>query len=380
MDAQLYPCEDVPPVGQFIVDGIKSGSIWLHLQYHDSTANNICKVQFGKSLTRVYQEDYFFTVTLAKEVPRNTQILLLFPATREVLDLSKTRNLHDINRYIDEHLGKDPKMAQLVLCLGSIMYKLDGVDGRLYLHWAEVLEYVSDRHPNRWMQTPLLASTDRHFKMTGLYPVFGQHMLQRFIHPDCSTFYVPRRYVVWSLDTVSPAPPLEHEAMQTATVVNRAQRDIIPDHEAAKYQRRTGHIDSGKNDADTGSKKQIAIWSRARALDASTTSEEYEPIVVTISELPTPRPFAQTNAVAAALNSGFFDVDDTSDSQSSPALSQATPRPSSWSADFDTTRSVQAEEMKFLTSMLNTPLLGLYSSPKDSQALRKTPKSAGSGE
>jgi hypothetical protein len=379
MDATLYPSESIPPVGQFVLDGIASGSIWVHLQYHDSASANICKVQFAKATTRIYQEDYFFTVTLARQIPRRTPMLLLFPVTRDVLDLSKTRSLEAINGYIDEHLGKDPKVAQMVVCLGGVMYKMDGITGRLYMQWAQILEYVSDRHPNRWSETPVFASTDGHFKMTGLFPVFGQHMLQRFIHPDCSTFYVPRGYVVWHLDKARPTRSLEHEAMHTATVENRAQRDMIPDHEVSKYQRRPPRA---PEQAVTQEDIHSLHVQRARAVEASTTSDDYEPIVVTISELPTPRPFAPTNAAASVLDSGFFDLDDTSDSQSSPSLSsQATPRPSSYSAwqDFNTSRPVHEEEMRSLTNMLNSPLLGLYSSPKDSQALRKAPKS-GPGE
>lgn len=198
MNLDLYPVESTPNTSENILKGLdpQSGEVWLRLPYNDADS---CKVAFDHAAKWTYEATYFFTITLAATVPRGVRLLLLFPDTRAVLDTSKVRDVAAINRVISANLGKDPKTTQAVLCVGDALYKVSGVSGRLYMHWAETLEYANGRTPTRWRNTPILASTDTHFGATGLYPVFGQHKRHSFIPRGCETFYTPAGFVVWSL-------------------------------------------------------------------------------------------------------------------------------------------------------------------------------------
>jgi hypothetical protein len=350
-----------------ILEDIEKDTMWTRLQYDDSASADICKVQFAKAHTRVFQQDYFFTITLAQEVPRHTHILVLFPEHRKVVNLTKTRSLHEINTLIDQYMSKEKTLPQMVVVLGDTLYKVSGVTGRLYLQWAECVEYVSGRHPTRWHQTLLLASTNGHFKMTGLFPIFSQHRLESFVHPDCCTFYVPKSCVVWSLDTQAPSPPLDHEAMPAAVVADRAQRDMIPDHEVAKYQRRPRQPGTVATAITHDSESETDGTPRL-VPDASTASEDYDSVTLVITELPTPRPFQPTQAAATVLSSGFFDLDPESPAPRTPSDF----RPARKTNDTEPAATISAA-----ANALNHPLLGLYSAPKDSTAFRRPRGSGG---
>jgi len=360
-----------------ILEDIEKETIWTRLLYDDSAAADMCKVQFTKATIRVFQEDFFFTITLAKEVPRRTHILLLFPEERKVLDLTKTRDLHVINKFIDQYISKqqNTSMPQMVMVLGDTLYKVTGVTGRLYMQWADCVEYVSGRNPSRWMQTPLLASTNGHFKMTGLFPVFSQHRLESFVHPDCCTFYVPKGCVVWSLDTQLPDPPLEHEALPEAIAANRTQRDMIPDHELPKYQRRKPRAAATAATASITHDSESETDGTPRLLtDGGTASDDYESVTVIISDLPTPRPFQPTQAATTVLNSSFFDLDPELPAPRIPADF----RPSRTTSQGDDRMEATAAPSAALNA-LNYPLLGLYSAPKDSTAFRQRPGKPSNG-
>jgi len=372
MDAPLalYPWEPIPSVSEHILKEIKSEAIWVRIQY---AAEDICKVQFAKAETRVYRQDVFFTITLADEVPRNKRILLLFPEHKSVLDLSKTRDLADINQFIDKHASKDPKLPQLVMCLGDVLYKVEGVTGRIYLHWAQLIEHVAGRQPSRWEDAPLIASTDGHFVMTGLFPVYGQHKLQSFIHPGSLRFYLPKGFVAWSLDERIKVAKVEKEAMKAHTVVARAQRDMVPDHEMDKYTSRTYLPKRQGASRSVGERSETESETEQKAVGPgdSTVSEEYESVDVTINPEPTPRPWAPSDAVSAVLGSGFFDLDPTTQaapppSQPQPARAKASSPPPPRGTQHS--RSLRDDDLVELENYLNAPLLPLFSSPTDRKA------------
>ena len=379
MDPNQYTAEATPSVSKHILDIVKSGGIWLRLQYDEADA---CKVQFAKASTRLYYKDFYFTMLLTKTVPRGVRLLFLFPETRVVLDTSKTRDLATINAVIDKNLGKDPKTTQAVLCVGDALYKVEGVTGRLYMQWAQKLEYVSGRNPNRWSDTPVLASTDRHFKTTGMFPVFGQNKLTSFIGQDCFTLYVPAKYIVWSLDTAKPVSSIEHEALMSATVSDRLQRDMIPDHEVHKYQRRVIATSLDPQDSPRSDESGQEDRSRRR-LDQSTTattgSEDYDSVTLLVSDLPTPRPFARTEAAASVLASGFFALDE-------PGPDDHTPSPIRQTSQYDLSYrdTPKDEEIASMIDSLNIPLVPLFSPPNDSLARRtaasRSQKTDGSAE
>jgi hypothetical protein len=381
MDLQESPDATIPSVSAHVLDEIKSGAIWLRIPY---SASEMCNVQFQNAETRVYDKQFFFTVTLASHVARGIQVVLLFPHTRFVLDLSKQRSVVKINELIKEHLGKDPTLPQMVLCLGDLLFKVTGVKGHLYLLWAETLEFVSGRLPTRWYQTPLLASTDGHFKTRGIFPMFGQHKMHSFIQPVSCKFVIPSRYVVWSLDTRPSPGPVPHEAVTSATVASHAQRDMIPDHELPKYQTKPSAVESHRetsDDDDDDPSSHDGYHRRLRDVYASTASEEYESATLVASELPTPRPFSQTKGATSVLASGFFDVDAESAEEATnrPALAaspsatlSSSPRPS----DFDNPHAARRHYIRRSESMA-IPLAPLYSPPKDSVARRKGTSASG---
>ena len=121
MDLALYPSETTPSVSKHILDEIASGEIWLRLPYNDKDS---CKVQFSQASMSLYQREYFFTITLAKEVPRRMRLLMLFPESRAVLDTAKIKDMASINKFIACHIGKEPKSIQAVLCVGDSLYKV----------------------------------------------------------------------------------------------------------------------------------------------------------------------------------------------------------------------------------------------------------------
>ena len=230
------------------------------------------------------------------------------------------------------------------------------------------MEYTASRNPSRWLQTPILASTNGHFKATGLFPIFGQHKLHSFIGRGCSVICAPRNYVVWSLDTKTPAPPVKCEAMSQASVSDRAQRDMIPDHEMHKYQ---PHLAQATTDDQSGTTTEDD-QSRGQISGAGTNSEDYDSITVFISELPTPRPFAPGTGASAVLSSGFFALDP--DSESSPDVAHGRPAAPAAAVsshhDFSPSPPYHARAVTDAMTLHEIPMVPLYSSPKDSHARR----------
>jgi len=350
MNHDLYPVEVTPSVSKQIVDAAKSGEIWKRLAWDDADS---CNIRFDKADKYLYDPECFFTITFAETVPRGIHVLILFPETLEQVNTGKVRDVAAINRIIDANLGKNPKHVQAVFCIGDTLYKVSGVTGRLYMHWAATLEYTTSRNPSRWQQTPILASTNRHFASTGLCPVFGQHKRESFVPKGCSKVYTPNGYVVWSLDTAAPVPAVRREALSKATVQDRAQREMIPDHEMDQYQRRPVVATARKHESVATTTTED---DQDRATDDDNTrSEDYSSINVVISELPTPRPFSQTHTSAAVLASGFFNLD--ADEAPSPVPSH----------DFAPPR---VPEVTPRGDAMDIPMLPIYSAPQDSRARR----------
>jgi len=368
MDLGSYaPQDTTPSVSQHVVTIINSGHFYDYLPFDTEES---CKVQFAHAAKFLYEQKYFFTITLASEIPRGVRLLLVFPANRAILDTSKERNVAAINAFIDANLGRDPKTHQMVLCVGDSLYKVSGVTGRLYLQWAAILEYTADRTPSRWRQTPVLATTNGHFKCTGLYPVFGQERNHSFIGRGRWKMYAPRGYVVWSLDCPRTAKAVQCEAMSKATVTDRGTRDMIPDHEMDKYQEAMTTITTAAatdgETSDTASDRDDH-----RAGEASTASEDYDSATVIIKEMPTPRPFASTQTASLVLTSGFFDLDAESSSSPDVAHSRHAPAPSPpYDFDVGATRYAQDrwnEQRDYIPMMAVAPR---FSAPKDSRTRR----------
>jgi len=352
MNHDLYPVEVTPSVSKQIVDAAKSGEIWKRLAWDDADS---CNIRFDKADKYLYDPECFFTITFAETVPRGIHVLILFPETLEQVNTGKVRDVATINRIIDANLGKNPKHVQAVLCVGDTLYKVSGVTGRPYMHWAATLEYTTSRNPSRWQQTPILASTNGHFASTGLCPVFGQHKRESFVPRGCSKVYTPNGYVVWSLDTAAPVPAVRREALSKATVQDRAQRDMIPDHEMDQYQRRPVVATTTARKHDSTATTTTEDDQDRATDDDNTRSEDYSSINVVISELPTPRPFSQTHTSAAVLASGFFNLD--ADEAPSPVPSH----------DFAPPR---APEVMPRGDAMDIPMLPIYSAPQDSRARR----------
>lgn len=143
--------------------------------------------------------------------------------------------------------------------------------------------------------------------------------------------------------------------MNRATVMDRAQRDMIPDHEVPKYQRR----------APLGvvTRTETATISATTTTedDQATHSEDYDSLTVYIPELPTPRPFGHTTAASAVLASNFFSLDvDDAVCSSSPDTSRSLTETTIESHDFDHPGDA-------IPMIRVAPV---YSSPVDSQAQR----------
>lgn len=364
MDLEGYAAQNTTPsVSQHILTTIKTGDFYTHLPFHTDES---CKVQFANAARHLYEKKYFFTITLATTIPRGVRLLLVFPERRVVLDTSEERDVASINRFIDTNLSRDPKTIQMVLCVGDSLYKVSGVTGRLYMHWAATLEYTSGRTPTRWKQAPILATTNGQFCCTGLFPVFGQEKFHSFIRKGCESITSPTGFVVWSLDGEAPKQAVEHEAVSKAMVADRAQRDMIPDHEMHKYQSRVAA--SAGNQSETTSDTEEP---HGRG-ETSTASEDYDSVIVHVKELPTPRPFAPTQAVSLALTSGFFDLDADSAPSSSPDTASMRPPSQSQRHNDFALSSVPSNgsNSRWHEDRDNVPMVPLFSPPKDSRATR----------
>jgi hypothetical protein len=298
-------------VSEHIKGLVRSGDIWTALLQDNG---DTVRVSFGHHAKRLYELGSFFQFFLAASVDK-TQLIFLFPHDRHVIDTGKTRNIVKINREINEHLGSNPKFVQMVVCMGDLRYKIRGVprdnDTKLYFQWATKLRILQKSGTADWPRIPVLFATDGHFKRWATFPMFGKPTDRCFVAHEKQSYVFPGSHVMWCCDSEVPTPAPEHTALPAAQMTILAERDMVPDHELAKYKLLdTVMVDTGlpsTPDVSSVDRERYAVSGPSdEDEDDETRSDDWKSVTVT----PTPRVFVSPDAPQSVLMRGFFDLDD----------------------------------------------------------------------
>lgn len=309
---------------------VKSGDIWVALLHN---TRDTVKVRFGLSESRLYHPSAFFHPVLSHNV-EGAHMLLLFPDDKYIIDTARTSSTRLISERINAHLGKDPTLVQMVLCIGDMRYKIRGIPpgSRLYLRWASTLciyEKVGETtlFKKQWGDVPLLAITNGRFKELAMFPVFGLHTDRCFVAMTNLRYVFRRNYVMYPLDVKPNEADPERVPLSTHDVLDIVERDVVPHHELVKYEV-CATLSSDRSPMGTPSLSSADHETRTGGDDDSDDDDGDSSVSIYTGDFHTPRHVQLTAAARRkqteqAVLDHFFDGDADDDTPSTPGAATA---------------------------------------------------------
>ncbi len=167
----------VPGVAQRLQGLVKDDGIWVELMQMD----NVRDVDVSPTgvASNCYEPGNTYYIEITLQIPPKLCLILLFPDhekhKQKVCYTDTYNSVPAINKVIGERMSANPQYAaQIAVVWGDHIYRVTGIKGHLYLHWAVQIQVVNsgETEVGKMESLPFLLVTNKHYGIRAVYPLF----------------------------------------------------------------------------------------------------------------------------------------------------------------------------------------------------------------